>query len=105
MPTPPPYRIPMSDPRGPAATGAPVGEGRARRSPLRQILDENPESRPRLGKAIAALLGTALFTLAVLGGLLIWHIKRRGRLIRERLSPPRIVEPLESPDREVARPS
>ena len=83
---------PSSD-RPPAAAAA--------RSRLRQILDEKPEARPRLGKAIAALLGTGLVTLAALGGLLIWHIIRRGRLIRERLNPPRIVRPLEPPGHEV----
>ena len=40
-----------------------------------------------MGRAIAALFGTILVAVAVLGGLLIWHIMRRGRLIRERLNP------------------
>ena len=34
-------------------------------------------------------------------GLLIWHIIRRGRLIRERLNPPRIVRLPELPGDEV----
>ncbi len=91
----------MFDSKDPALTDARSDGIQSSRRPLRQILDENPQARPRLGKAIAALLGTGLVTLAALGGLLIWHIMRRGRLIRERLNPPRIVEPLESPGHEV----
>ena len=45
----------------------------------------------RLGRAVAALLGTFLVAVAAFGGLLIWHILRRGRLIRARLNDPRIV--------------
>ncbi len=63
----------------------------ARRSPLKRILDERPEARGRLGRAIAALLGTALVALGLLGGLLVWHVRRRARVIRERLGPPRVV--------------
>jgi hypothetical protein len=91
----------MSDSQDPKSTGATPDRGQPPRSRLRQILDEKPEARPRLGRAIAALLGTGLVTLAALGGLLIWHIMRRGRLIRESLSPPRVVRPLEPPGAEV----
>lgn len=62
-----------------------------RKSPLRRILEERPEARGRLGRAVAALLGAGLVALVVLGALLMWHIRRRARLIRERLGPPRIV--------------
>jgi hypothetical protein len=75
------------------------------RTRLRKILDERPEARPRIGKAIAALLGTGLVTLAAMGALLIWHIRRRAALMRERLSAPRIVPPLEIPGQEVDPPS
>lgn len=44
-----------------------------------------------MAEAVAALLGTALVAIAVIGGLVIWHLIRRGRLIRERQAPPRIV--------------
>jgi hypothetical protein len=91
----------MSDSQNPVPDGAPSDSGQPPRSRLRQILDERPDARPRLGKAIAALLGTGLLTLAAVGGLLIWHIMRRARLIRERLNPPRIVRPLEAPGHEV----
>jgi len=75
--------------------------GQPTRSRLRQILDERPEARSRLGRAVAALLGTGLFALAALGALLIWHLVRRARLIRERLNPPRIVRLTEPPGHEV----
>ena len=91
----------MSDAQKPGPTDARPDGGERGRSPLRRILDENPEARPRVGKAIAALLGTGLVTLAALGGLLIWHILRRGRLIRESLNSPRVVRPLEPPGEEV----
>lgn len=93
----------MSDAQKPGPTDARPDGGERGRSPLRRILDENPEARPRVGKAIAALLGTGLVTLAALGGLLIWHIMRRGRLIRESLNSPRVVRPLEPPGEEVDR--
>jgi hypothetical protein len=42
-------------------------------------------------QAVATLLGTFLVALAALGALLIWHLVRRGRLIREGLNRPRPV--------------
>lgn len=65
--------------------------GKPRRSRLRQILDEQPQARSRLGHAVAVLLGTTLIALAAIAALVIWHLVRRGRLIRERLNPPRKV--------------
>ena len=91
----------MSDPRTPAATDASTKSGQPPRSRLRRILDEQPDARSRLGKAVAALLGTGLVALATLGALLIWHMVRRGRMIRERLNPPRAVPTLEQPPHEV----
>ena len=79
--------------------------GEPPRSRLRQLLDERPDARPRLGRAVAVLLGTGLFALAAFGALLIWHIVRRGRLIRERLSPPRIVRLPEFRAQDIDRPS
>jgi hypothetical protein len=95
----------MFDSQNPVPNGASLDGGKPPRSRLRKILDEMPKARPRLGKAIAALLGTGLVTLAALCGLLIWHILRRGRLIRERLKPPRVVQPLQPPSQEVDQPS
>ncbi len=42
---------------------------------------------------------------AAVGGLLIWHIMRRGRLIRERLSDPRVIHLPEFPAKEIDRES
>ena len=35
-----------------------------------------------------SLLGASVVTIAALGALIIWHLVRRGRLIREGLKPP-----------------
>jgi hypothetical protein len=75
------------------------------RSRLRRILEERPEARPRLGRAIAALLGTGLVALAAIGALAIWHLARRGRLIRERLNASRVVHLPELPGEEADGPS
>jgi hypothetical protein len=83
--------------------GSPGSE--PRRSRLRQILDEQPQARPRVGRAVAVLLGTSLVALAALGALVIWHLIRRGRLIRERLNPPREIWLPEIPADEADRPS
>lgn len=69
--------------------GSPPSE--PRRSRLRKILDEHPEARRRIGRAVAELLGATLIAVAAIGALVIWHLIRRGRLIRERLSPPQNV--------------
>ncbi len=65
--------------------------GEPRRNWLRRIIGQGPEARRQLGEAVAALLGTALVALAAIGALLIWHLLRRGRIIRERLEPPKVV--------------
>jgi len=57
-----------------------------------------------LGRAVAVLLGTGLVAFGALGALLLWHVKRRGRMIRERLNSPRIVRLPEFPGGEVDRP-
>jgi hypothetical protein len=95
----------MTDGYRDASDDGTTAKGEPRRSRLRRLLDERPEVRPRLGRAVAALLGTGLVAFAALGALLIWHIVRRGRLIRERLSPPRIVRLPELPAQEIDRPS
>ncbi len=76
-----------------------------RRSRLRQILDEQPQARTRIGRAVAILLGTTLVALAAIGALVIWHLIRRARLIRERLNPPRKIWVPEIPADEADRPS
>jgi hypothetical protein len=92
----------MTDPQ-PTGPGQPAATGiEPPRSLLRQILQRRPDARPRLGRAVAALLGTALVALAAIGALVIWHLVRRGRLIRQRLGPPRIVSMPELTDHEVS---
>lgn len=55
---------------------------------LRQLLRQ-PGARERIAPAVARLLGVGLVAIAAIGALTIWHLIRRGRLIRERLGPPR----------------
>jgi hypothetical protein len=62
-----------------------------RRSWLRRLLDR-PDAAPRVRKAVASLLGVGVLSIGVVGWLTIWHLVRRGRLIRERLAPPRDVQ-------------
>ena len=88
-----------------ASSNQPAAKAEPPRSRLRRLLDERPEARPRIGRAIAVLLGTGLVALAALGALLIWHMVRRGRLIRERLSAPRVVRLPEFPTPEIDQPS
>jgi hypothetical protein len=86
-----------------SADGSPPPE--PRRSRLRRILDEQPQARSRIGRAVAILLGTTLVAIAAIGALVIWHLIRRGRLIRERLNPPRRVGLPEIPADEDIQPS
>jgi hypothetical protein len=65
-------------------------EPEPKRSRLSQLL-EQPEARPRVSRAVASLLAASVVSIAVLGMLLIWHLIRRGRLIRQSLHPPRPV--------------
>src|SRR5208337_3614829 len=89
----PPIRGPrlMTDRDLQESSGAVGNGGQPRRSRLGQILAERPEARPRLSRAVGSLLATALVAIAVLGLLLIWHLRRRAQLIRDRLGPPRVV--------------
>jgi hypothetical protein len=93
----PPTRDPrfMTDPDSRASSGA-VGKGsEPKQSRLGQILAERPEARPQLRRAVGSLLATALVTIAAVGLLLIWHLRRRAQLIRDRLRPPRDVSLLD----------
>lgn len=42
-------------------------------------------------QAVASLLAVSVFAIGVIGALVIWHLVRRGRLIRDRLPAPRDV--------------
>jgi hypothetical protein len=73
-----------------------MDESPARRPPLdRRPLLERPDLKPgeriRIGRAVAALLGWGLFAIAVLGFLALWHLVRRGRMLRANLAPPKSV--------------
>jgi hypothetical protein len=59
--------------------------------PLLERPDLAPRVRTRIGWAAAAFLGAGLVAIVALGSLAIWHLVRRGRLIRERLGQPRDV--------------
>ena len=61
-----------------------------RRSWLRRLLDR-PDAAPRIRQAVASLLGVGVASIGVVGWLTIWHLVRRGRLIREGLNPPKDV--------------
>jgi hypothetical protein len=53
--------------------------------------DLKPEQRVRIGRAIVGLLGWELVAIAVLGLLALWHLVRRGRVLRANLAQPRSV--------------
>ena len=44
-----------------------------------------------ISRAVVSLLGVSVFAIGAIGALVVWHLVRRGRLIREGLSPPRAV--------------
>jgi hypothetical protein len=50
------------------------------------------EDRRRIGRAVAEWGALALASVSVLSALVVWHLVRRGRLIRENLGPPRVVQ-------------
>jgi hypothetical protein len=60
------------------------------RSELSRLL-KRPDARPRVSRAVVSLLGASVIAIAALGALIIWHLVRRGRLIREGLNRPRPV--------------
>ncbi len=59
--------------------------------PLLERPDLKPEERTRIGRAVAVLLGWGLVATAVLGLLALWHLVRRGRVLRANLARPRAV--------------
>jgi type II secretory pathway component PulM len=63
--------------------------------PLLERDDLKPHERVRIGRAASALLAVGLAAIAAIGWLAIWHLVRRGRLIRQRLAPPRVVRLLD----------
>lgn len=59
--------------------------------PLLERADLTRGDRVRIGRAVSWLLCAGLASVAAIGALAIWHLVRRGRLIRERLGPPKVV--------------
>lgn len=60
-------------------------------TPLLERTDLKPEQRARIGRAVATLLGWGLVAIAALGLLALWHLIRRGRLLRASLAAPKAV--------------
>jgi hypothetical protein len=65
--------------------------GKKDRRPLLERPELKPEERARIGRAVVVLLGWGLVATAVLGFLALWHLVRRGRILRANLTPPRSV--------------
>jgi hypothetical protein len=63
--------------------------------PLLERDDLGPDDRVRIGRAVVGLLGWALIASATLGILAIWHLVRRGRVLRANQPPPKVVLHLE----------
>lgn len=49
-------------------------------------------AKRRVARVVALWGGLALSAIALLGALAIWHIIRRGRVLREGSAPPRPVD-------------
>lgn len=75
------------------------------RSRLRALL-EHPRARAPVTRAVVGLLAVALVSVGALGALVVWHLLRRGRLIRDRLGPPRdtLLSSLETEETNPRRP-
>ncbi len=79
-------------PDDPRARARPAPDPR----PLLERPDLKPEDRRRIGRALVPLLGWGLAATALLGLLTLWHLIRRGRVLRANLPLPRIAPPLPS---------
>ncbi len=60
-----------------------------------------PDARRHVRRLAATWMGLVLVTASTLAALILWHLVRRGRLLRENLAPPREVrwEAIDSTDR------
>jgi hypothetical protein len=63
--------------------------------PLRTLIARDPAARRRIGRAYAEFLAVVLVAIGSLTALVLWHLARRGRVIRRRLGQPR---PISWPD-------
>lgn len=77
-------------------TDAPEKKLQGDRRPLLGRPELKPEERVRIGRAAVVLLGWGLTASAILGFLALWHLVRRGRIVRANLSPPKSVSPPEA---------
>jgi len=59
--------------------------------PASAPIEKGREARLKVGRVAATWMALALTSVGTLGALVIWHLVRRGRLIRARLDPPRPV--------------
>ncbi len=50
-----------------------------------------PDDRARVGRVAVSLLGWGLVATTILALLALWHLVRRGRILRANLAPPRVV--------------
>lgn len=60
----------------------------------------SPRRRDAAGRLALEVMGVTLGAMVILGGLTVWHIRRRARWMRERLPtpPPRHRATLADPD-------
>jgi len=52
----------------------------------------SPSNRREAAKAVKLWAGVTLSSVSILGALTIWHLVRRGRVLRESLGPPKVVK-------------
>lgn len=71
------------------------------RRPLLERPDLKPEEKQRIGRVVAVLLGWGLLATSLLGLLALWHLIRRGRILRANLATPKIVSLPEREDRKI----
>jgi hypothetical protein len=72
----------------------PERDGAPRKKDRRPLLERpelKPEERARIGREVVGLLGWGLVSSALLGLLALWHLVRRGRVLRANLTQPRSV--------------
>lgn len=61
-----------------------------------------PAERRKIAKAATLWGGLVLTGTSLIAGLTIWHLIRRGRLLRDALDPPKPNTPLEVPPGQTA---
>ncbi|MEW4570187.1 hypothetical protein AB1L88_20160 [Tautonia sp. JC769] len=59
--------------------------------PLRNVIAEDPAARRRIGRAYAEFLAVVLVAIASITALVLWHLARRGRILRQNLGQPRRI--------------